>query len=99
MAAAEEPLPGVLTNMCAHADAKPADKVTQGILREVISPNPITARHALALAVDLARKVIMNASQQGRSPKHYACDGHARQSTVIVHAADARSLFIVMAAL
>lgn len=39
------------------ADAKAAQKITEGILREVISPNPVTARHALALAVDFARKV------------------------------------------
>jgi len=37
-------------------DAKAAQKITEGILREVISPNPVTARHALALAVDFARK-------------------------------------------
>lgn len=73
MAATNEPLPGILTNLCARTDAKPADKVTQGILREVISPDPITARHALALAVDLARKVIMTASQQGGSFQRWVC--------------------------
>ncbi len=67
MAATTEPLPGIFIYLCARTDAKPADKVTQGIFREVISPDPITARHALALAVDFARKVIMSACQQGGS--------------------------------
>ena len=40
-----------------RAEQKPADKITRRILREVITSDPITARHALALAVDFARKV------------------------------------------
>lgn len=40
------------------ADAtKPADRISRRILRQVISTDPIAARHALALAVEVARKV------------------------------------------
>lgn len=36
---------------------KPADRISRRILRQVISTDPIASRHALALAVEVARKV------------------------------------------
>lgn len=47
-----------LIEACISADAtKSADRISRRILRQVISMDPVAARHALALAVEVARKV------------------------------------------
>ena len=49
--------PALILRVLSDAEPKKEDKISRRILRQVMSSDPITARHALALAVDVARRV------------------------------------------